>query len=150
MGLRDRSHGPNTPMLPSLSDRRTRGLRVAVNGATGFLGAYLTRRLVSDPPDVQLTGVARRPPGTPVAGVAYSDRLPKDQLAETGVYCFRSEVLTLVEPNARLDLLDLMERLISGTSSMRACEFEGYWLGKGRPGDYETAVAPFGQGPLDG
>ena len=64
----------------------------------------------------------------------------------TGVYCFRPEVLDLLEPSSRLDLPDLVRKLIDGGSSVRAYEFEGYWFDIGRPEDYETAVARFGTG----
>jgi len=58
---------------------------VAVTGAAGFLGAALTRRLVSDLRPAVVRGVTRRPPRHPTEGVTYANRLTAGQVAELDI-----------------------------------------------------------------
>jgi len=64
----------------------------------------------------------------------------------TGIYCFRPEVLDFIVPNVRLDLPDLMRRLIDNGTRVKAFQFGGYWFDIGRPEDYKSAVEWLGQG----
>jgi NDP-mannose synthase len=88
------------------------------------------------------------------SGGSVTDYIEKPTLrypVSTGVYCFRPEVVEMLEPNVCLDLPDLVRRLIDAGRGVRAYEFQGYWLDIGRPEDYEAAIARFEAGnPTDG
>ena len=83
-GVHDITDEPR-PDAREVAETEVDVLRVAVTGATGFLGTYLTRRLISDVEGVQVTGVSRRPPRTPISKVMYSNDLTEDELAELDV-----------------------------------------------------------------
>jgi len=61
----------------------------------------------------------------------------------TGIYIFEPEVLKFVEHGQRLDLPDLVRRLMHAGEKVNIYNFDGYWLDIGRHDDYDTAVKEF-------
>jgi NDP-sugar pyrophosphorylase family protein len=60
-----------------------------------------------------------------------------------GVYVFEREVLQYIEPRKRLDLPDLVKRLLAHGRSVVSYPFEGYWLDIGNHSDYEKALEEY-------
>lgn len=60
-----------------------------------------------------------------------------------GVYAFSPRAIDYIVPGERLDLPQLIERLLEGGEQVNAYPYEGYWLDIGQPGDYEQAVRDF-------
>ena len=54
-----------------------------------------------------------------------------------GVYVFEPNALELIEPGVRLDLPELILRLIERGEDVAGYPFDGYWLDIGRHSDYE-------------
>jgi NDP-sugar pyrophosphorylase family protein len=63
--------------------------------------------------------------------------------ASMGVYAFDPRVLEHIEPGERLDLPDLVLRLLAAGEPVRAHRPGAYWLDLGRHEDYEQAMAEF-------
>lgn len=61
----------------------------------------------------------------------------------TGIYIFNPEVLKYVERGKRLDLPELILRLIHAGEKVNIYNFDGYWLDIGRHDDYDSAVQEF-------
>jgi NDP-sugar pyrophosphorylase family protein len=61
----------------------------------------------------------------------------------TGIYIFEPEVLQYMERGARLDLPELVLKLVRADQKVNVFNFEGYWLDIGRHDDYETAIQEF-------
>lgn len=61
----------------------------------------------------------------------------------TGVYLFEPAILKYIEYGKRLDLPELVLRLLKGNQTVAAYNFDGYWLDIGRHDDYEKAVDEF-------
>ena len=61
----------------------------------------------------------------------------------TGIYIFEPEVLQYMERGARLDLPELILKLVRADQKVNVFNFEGYWLDIGRHDDYETAIQEF-------
>ena len=66
-----------------------------------------------------------------------------DYTASMGVYCFAPRALAYIDPGERLDLPDLVLRLIAANEVVRAWPSEDYWLDIGRHEDYEQAQEEF-------
>jgi NDP-mannose synthase len=75
--------------------------------------------------------------------VAYDEKPTMHYLASTGIYCFRPDVLTHLEPGVRCDLPDLVRRLTARGHLVHGHRFDGCWLDIGRPEDYATAQRVF-------
>jgi NDP-mannose synthase len=60
-----------------------------------------------------------------------------------GVYAMEPEVLEQIEPGERLDLPDLVLRLIAARAEVHAYRFSGTWFDIGRPDDYAAASEHF-------
>lgn len=56
-----------------------------------------------------------------------------------GVYCFKPAILDWIPPNEKMDLPDLIQKLIGSQQQPKSYLFEGMWLDIGRPEDYEQA-----------
>jgi NDP-sugar pyrophosphorylase family protein len=63
--------------------------------------------------------------------------------ASTGVYFFEPAVLSHIAPGERLDLPDLIKRLIGSGERVGRYAFQGHWLDIGRHDDYAEAVSLF-------
>jgi NDP-sugar pyrophosphorylase family protein len=61
----------------------------------------------------------------------------------TGIYIFEPAVLKYIPKNKRMDLPDLILKLLATGQRVAAYSFEGLWLDIGRPDDYERAVVEF-------
>jgi NDP-sugar pyrophosphorylase family protein len=62
-----------------------------------------------------------------------------------GVYAFEPRALEFIEPNQRLDLPDLVLKLIAAGEPVGSYLFDGYWLDIGRHDDYEKALIEYEQ-----
>jgi NDP-mannose synthase len=63
--------------------------------------------------------------------------------ASMGVYCFAPAVLRYIPHGTRLDLPELVLRLIARGEIVRAWRSDAYWVDLGRREDYERAIAEF-------
>lgn len=61
----------------------------------------------------------------------------------TGVYIFSPPVLEYIPPRERMDLPDLVLKLLATEHRIAAYPVEGYWLDIGRHDDYERALHEF-------
>lgn len=62
-----------------------------------------------------------------------------------GVYVMEPGVLAYIERGERLDLPDLVHRLLGAGEQVGSYLFEGYWLDIGRHEDYERAIMEYEQ-----
>lgn len=61
----------------------------------------------------------------------------------TGIYIFNPDVLKYIPPDTRMDLPDLVLRVLQEKRTVAAYPFEGRWLDIGRPDDYQEAIQQF-------
>ena len=61
----------------------------------------------------------------------------------TGIYIFEPEILNYIERGKRIDLPELILRLLKADQKVNTYNFDGYWLDIGRHDDYETAMEEF-------
>lgn len=66
-----------------------------------------------------------------------------------GIYMFEPEVLNYIEKNQRLDLPELVLKLMKDNKKVNVFNFDGYWLDIGRHDDYERAIQEFQSHPKD-
>jgi NDP-sugar pyrophosphorylase family protein len=66
-------------------------------------------------------------------------------LVSMGVYVLEPRVLDLVPRNVRLDLPELVVRLLDAGEPVHGYRHDGYWLDIGRPDDYERAQEDVGR-----
>ncbi|MBI5839969.1 MAG: NTP transferase domain-containing protein [Chloroflexi bacterium] len=60
-----------------------------------------------------------------------------------GIYIFEPAVLQYIRPNQRLDLPELVIKLMNEGQRVNVYKFNGYWLDIGRHDDYERAIDEF-------
>jgi NDP-mannose synthase len=60
-----------------------------------------------------------------------------------GIYLFDPRVLSFIPKGERLDLPDLVKKLMAAGEKVMAYKHEGYWLDIGRHDDYQEAVREF-------
>lgn len=60
-----------------------------------------------------------------------------------GIYLFEPEILKHIEPHRRLDLPELVMKLMKEGQRVNVFNFDGYWLDIGRHDDYEKAIEEF-------
>lgn len=60
-----------------------------------------------------------------------------------GIYLFDARVLSFIPKGERLDLPDLVKKLMAAGEKVMAYRHEGYWLDIGRHDDYQEAVREF-------
>ena len=60
-----------------------------------------------------------------------------------GVYCMNSKVLNYIDENVRLDIPDLVLRLIKDNEPVKSYKEDCTWLDIGRVDDYEMAITTF-------
>jgi NDP-sugar pyrophosphorylase family protein len=61
----------------------------------------------------------------------------------TGIYIFEPAILDFIPPNQRLDLPELVLKLLHKGQRVNVHHFDGYWLDIGRHDDYELAMQEF-------
>jgi NDP-mannose synthase len=61
----------------------------------------------------------------------------------TGIYIFEPGILKYVEHDVRIDLPDLILRLMQDGKKVNVYNFDGYWLDIGRHDDYDSAMQEF-------
>ncbi len=60
-----------------------------------------------------------------------------------GIYLFEPEILNYIPRNQRLDLPELVTKLMGDGQKVNVYQFDGYWLDIGRHDDYERAIQEF-------
>jgi len=60
-----------------------------------------------------------------------------------GIYLFEPEILKYIPANQRLDLPELVIKLMQDGKKVNVFNFDGYWLDIGRHDDYERAIEEF-------
>lgn len=60
-----------------------------------------------------------------------------------GIYLFEPEILKYIPKNERLDLPELVIKLMQDGKKVNVFNFDGYWLDIGRHDDYERAIEEF-------
>lgn len=60
-----------------------------------------------------------------------------------GIYLFEPEILKYIPANQRLDLPELVIKLMQDDKKVNVFNFDGYWLDIGRHDDYERAIEEF-------
>jgi NDP-sugar pyrophosphorylase family protein len=73
----------------------------------------------------------------------YIEKPTYQYAVSTGVYIFEPEILEYIPANQRLDLPELVLRLIGLGKKVNVYQFDGYWLDIGRHDDYEVAMNEF-------
>ena len=61
----------------------------------------------------------------------------------TGIYIFAPAILEYITPGQRLDLPELVLRLLDQGERVSSYHYNGYWLDIGRHDDYEVAIRKF-------
>ncbi len=91
-------------------------------------------------------GVMRLEDGTdPTLVTGYVEKPVLSYVVSMGVYCFAPRVREHIPAGQRLDLPDLVLRLIASGEAVRAWRSEDHWLDIGRHDDYEQAQDEFSQ-----
>lgn len=73
----------------------------------------------------------------------YIEKPTLRHLVSMGIYVLEPRVLSYIEPGLRLDLPDLMRKLMKADELVIGYQHAGYWMDLGRKDDYERAVADF-------
>lgn len=73
----------------------------------------------------------------------YIEKPTYQYAVSTGIYIFEPEVLQCIERGKKLDLPELVLRLMKQGKKVNVYDFDGYWLDIGRHDDYETAMDEF-------
>ncbi len=73
----------------------------------------------------------------------YIEKPTYQYAVSTGIYIFEPEVLKYVGQGQRLDLPELVLRLIRADHKVNIYNFNGYWLDIGRHDDYDSAIQEF-------
>lgn len=82
-------------------------------------------------------------PTKPVLGFEEKPEIP--YVVSMGVYAMSPKALSYIKPGDRLDLPELVLRLLDAGEPVGSHLFDGYWLDIGRHDDYERAIAEFGK-----
>ncbi len=61
----------------------------------------------------------------------------------TGIYIFEPSIVSYIPFGERLDLPELILKLVRQGEKVNIYKFEGYWLDIGHPADYEKAIREF-------
>lgn len=73
----------------------------------------------------------------------YTEKPTFHYTVSTGIYILEPDVLEFIPRGERLDMPDLILRLLGAGHRVSAYPFRGIWLDIGRTDDYERAVAEF-------
>jgi NDP-sugar pyrophosphorylase family protein len=72
--------------------------------------------------------------------VGYEEKPEIPYIVSMGIYAMEPEALNYIKPGERLDLPDLVLRLLEDGKQVGTHLFDGYWLDIGRHEDYERAM----------
>ena len=70
----------------------------------------------------------------------YLEKPEETHLVSSGVYIFNPRVKSFVSPNERIDIPELVLRLIHDNQTVRSHLLDGYWFDLGTPEDLEAAI----------
>jgi NDP-sugar pyrophosphorylase family protein len=73
----------------------------------------------------------------------YREKPVLEATVSMGVYVFEPRAIELIEPGVRLDLPQLILRLLERQETVAGYPFEGFWLDIGRHSDYQKALEDF-------
>jgi NDP-sugar pyrophosphorylase family protein len=73
----------------------------------------------------------------------YTEKPTFQYTVSTGIYLLEPAVMEYIPHQERLDMPDLVLRLLAAGHRVASYPFRGMWLDIGRPDDYERAVAEF-------
>jgi NDP-sugar pyrophosphorylase family protein len=85
------------------------------------------------------------PTGSTHRVTGYREKPEVEAMVSMGVYAFDPETLDYIEPGERLDLPDLILRMLDDGRPVAAYPFDGYWLDIGRHTDYQQALDDFAE-----
>jgi len=74
---------------------------------------------------------------------AYEEKPVLEYSASMGMYVFERRVLEYIPARQRLDLPDLINRLLAAGEKVAGYPFDGYWQDLGNPADYRQATQDF-------
>lgn len=77
--------------------------------------------------------------------IDYVEKPVKEYLVSMGIYAMRPEVMRFVPKGERLDLPDLVRRLIAAGEPINLFRFDGYWRDIGTMDEYAAANEEFGE-----
>ena len=77
----------------------------------------------------------------------YLEKPETVRLASMGVYACEPEILTYIESGVRLDLPNLVQRLLVDRHRVTSYLWNGYWIDIGNPEDYARACTVFSERP---
>jgi NDP-sugar pyrophosphorylase family protein len=78
---------------------------------------------------------------------AYIEKPTYHYEVSTGIYMFEPEIYNYLGPGERMDLPQLIVKLLEAGRQVAVYRFDGYWLDIGRPDDYELASHEFSMNP---
>lgn len=76
---------------------------------------------------------------------AYREKPSIQSTVSMGIYMLEPEALDYIVPGERLDLPELVQRLLDDGRPVAGYPFDGYWLDIGRHSDYQQALDDFEQ-----
>jgi NDP-mannose synthase len=82
-------------------------------------------------------------PGPTGRVVGFEEKPEIPFMVSMGIYILEPRTLEFIEPGERLDLPDLVLRLLEAGEQVGSYLFEGFWLDIGRHEDYEQAIRDF-------
>jgi NDP-sugar pyrophosphorylase family protein len=123
------------------------GELMAVHEREGAILTVAARQRV-EKSDYGVLQTAASGPGLRVVG--YDEKPVREHLVSMGVYAARPEIAEFVAPGERIDLPDLVVRLLERGEAVACHRHEGLWLDIGRHEDYEAAIGRYGDGASGG
>jgi NDP-mannose synthase len=139
-------HGLDEPFLVMNGDLLTTLDYRAVWEQHDRSGAIATLATYGRQVEINL-GVVEVGPGNWVQ--AYIEKPTYQYTVSTGIYVLRPDVLEYIPVGQRMDLPDLISKLLASGQRVAAYPFEGYWLDIGRQDDYELAIDEFARHRAD-
>lgn len=79
---------------------------------------------------------------------AYTEKPTLHYWSSMGIYAYSARALGSLVPGQRLDVPDLVQRLMSAGEAVHVVPWEGYYQDIGRPEDYEAATEAAARGHL--
>ena len=83
--------------------------------------------------------------GDTLAVTGFEEKPEIPYVVSMGVYVLEPRALEFIERGERLDLPDLVQRLLEAGEPVGSYLYDGYWLDIGRHDDYEKAIVEFEQ-----